>query len=135
MKKALIFIVIINILFSACDCSYQYGVYAKNATSQDIIVTYKSNRDIRSNLEQVITIPAGEQKRIIFTKDIKVPEGCTGTTSTHAPLVAEYIFAVNGDGLKSKLQWLDPSIEFFKEDIQQGTFTMVFEEDDFSPNK
>ena len=131
MKKALSFIILLNILFSACDCSYQYGVYARNDSNQDIRVIYKSDRDQGSTLEQEVIIPAGKQKRIIYTNDIKVPEGCTGTTTDHASYVAEYIYAINADGQKSKLRWLDHSIEFFKEDIQQGTFTMIFQEDDF----
>jgi len=82
-------------------------------------------------LEQEVVIPAGAQKRLIYTDDIKVPEGCTGTTPDHANYVAEYIYAIDADGQKSKLRWLDPKIEFMKEDIQQGTFTMVFDEEDF----
>ena len=131
MKKALSFIILINILFSACECSYQYGVYARNDSDQDIRVVYKSERDLGSTLEQQVTIPAGKQKRIIYTDDIKVPEGCTGTSAEHASYVASYIYAINADGQKSKLRWLDPTIKFIKEDIQQGTFTMVFKEDDF----
>jgi len=131
MKKALSFIILINLLFSACECSYQYGVYARNDSDQDIKVIYKSERDQGSKLEQAVTIPAGEQRRIIYTDDIKVPEGCTGTTPEHANYVAEYIYAVNADGQRSKLKWLDPDIEFLKEDIQQGTFTMVFRKEDF----
>ena len=131
MKKVLSFIILLNILFSSCDCSYQYGVYARNDSDQDIRVIYKSDRDQSSTLEQEVVIPAGAQKRLIYTDDIKVPEGCTGTTPDHANYVAEYIYAIDADGQKSKLRWLDPKIEFMKEDIQQGTFTMVFDEEDF----
>ncbi|MBT8218257.1 MAG: hypothetical protein KJP00_00420 [Bacteroidia bacterium] len=131
MKKILTLVILVNIIFTACECSYQYDVYVKNSSSQELKISYFSKNDRLSSNEQTLTLKAGESQRIISSNDIRVPEGCSGIHPDHSKFVAEYITAINASGRESKLKWGDPSIKLQREDIQQGSFTMEFTNADF----
>lgn len=130
MLKKIIFSTLIIIGFSSCECSYQYTVYVRNNTGEELQVAYKSLNDIRGEVEEIVTVPAGGFQKIITSTDLIDADGCTGTKVAHCKMVAEYVNATL-DSKPSKISWCDERINFIKSDIQQGEFEIIYTDADF----
>lgn len=129
MKPQLIFILISLIGFTSCDDSYQYDVYAKNSTAENIKIVFKSSQDIVKTDEQTILLKPGESKRIISTSNISLKEQ-ESKTINHCQRAAEYIKAYKG--LQAgKVDWCDQEIKFELEDIGQWSFTIDYKPEHF----
>lgn len=132
MKSILFTLLIISIAFISCDCTYQYGVFVKNSTDENIKITYKSLSGEKAGFETETILKAGELKQIISTYDLETGEGCEGCKETHCALVAEYVNAEIRDGIPSTKKWCSDNIKFEKTDIQQAEFTLEYTLDDFA---
>lgn len=130
MLKKLLFSTLIIIGFLSCECSYQYTVYVRNNTGEELQVAYKTTNDIRGEVEETVTVPPGAFESIIVSVDLFDPEGCTGTKPEHCKMVAEYVNATL-DSKPSKIEWCDEKINFIKSDIQQGEFEIIYTMEDF----
>ena len=130
MLKKIIFSTLIIIGFFSCECSYQYTVYVRNNTGEELQVAYKTLNDVRGEVEETVKVPAGAFESIIISVDLFDPEGCTGTKAEHCKMVAEYVNATL-DEKPSKIAWCDERIKFIKSDIQQGEFEIIYTEADF----
>ncbi len=130
MFKKLIFSIITILAFFSCDCTYQYGVYVRNETGEDLKIAYKTNVDQRGEVEETIILPKGKNKFIINSTDLNTGKGCPGAKATDCKLVADYVTAYLGDK-KSKIEWCSDAVQFDKTDIQQAEFTIVYQLEDF----
>gem|GEM_PF-1005787 len=120
------------ILLSSCNSTYQYGVYVKNETGEDLKVAYKSSTDVKGIVEEAVTLRDGEGKMVIWTKDLKVSEAeDTGrTTAEHSHLVADYVNAFKDD-IPSKIKWNGEGVRFERTDIGQAEFMITYTAEDF----
>ena len=132
MNKNFITIILLCIAFASCDCTYQYGVFVKNSTGEDIKVTYLSLSGEKAGFETESFLKAGELKQIISTYDLETGNGCEGCKETHCTLVAEYVNAEIRDGIPSTKKWCSENIKFEKTDVQQAEFTIEYTLDDFA---
>ena len=132
LKRILIFGLLLASL-SSCDSTYQYGVYVKNETGEDLKVAYKSSTDVKGFVEEAITLKDGEGKMVIWTKDLTVPEAeDTGrTTATHSHLVADYVNGFIKDDIPSKIKWNGEGVRFERTDIGQAEFMITYTPEDF----
>ena len=130
IKNIFVFLLISGTLIS-CDCTYQYGVFVKNSTGEDINITYKSLSGEKAGFETETVVKTGELKHIISTYDLETGEGCEGCKETHCNLVAEYVNAEIRDGILSTKKWCSDNIKFEKTDIQQAEFTIEYTLEDF----
>ncbi|MFT5165187.1 MAG: hypothetical protein ACI8P3_000411 [Saprospiraceae bacterium] len=130
MKNYLLFSILILLGFSSCDSTFQYDVYVKNSTAENIKVVFKSPKDVNGADERAIELKAGEQKRIISTSNLDIPESgrINPRNCTH---VAEYINAFIQETTPSKIKWCDENIKFEQEDIGQWTYTLEYTSADF----
>ena len=121
------------IFLSSCDSTYQYGVYIKNETGEDLKVAYKSSTDAKGVIEEITTLRNGEGKMVIWTKDLTVSEAeDTGrTTATHSHLVADYVNAYIKDSIPSKIKWGGEGVRFERTDIGQAEFMITYTDKDF----
>lgn len=133
MLKQILFIGLSLILLSACNSTYQYGVYVRNSTGEELKLAYKSSTDTKGIIEEEITLKDGEFRRIIWTKDLTVAEAeDTGrTTHQHSHLVADYVNGFIKDNIPSKIKWNDENIKFMRTDIGQAEFVITYTADDF----
>ena len=131
MKNVLIILALVSTALISCDCTYQYGVFVKNSTGENIKITYKSLSGEKAGFESEIVLKDGEQKQIISSYDLETGEGCTGCKEAHCKLVAEYVNAEIRDGIPSTIKWCDKNIQFDKTDIQQAEFTIEYTLEDF----
>ena len=132
LKQILIFALCLIFLIS-CDSTYQYGVYVKNETGEDLKVAYKSSTDVKGVVEETVTLRDGEGKMVIWTEDLTVPEAeDTGrTTATHSHLVADYVNAFIKDDVPSKIKWNGEGVRFERTDIGQAEFMITYTPSDF----
>jgi len=133
MLKQILIIGLSLILLSSCDSTYQYGVYVKNETGEDLKVAYKSTTDVKGIVEETVTLRDGEGKIVIWTKDLTVSEAeDTGRTSaTHSHLVADYVNAFIKDSIPSKIKWNGEGVRFERTDIGQAEFMITYTAKDF----
>lgn len=124
MKNYLFISLCLIIGLTSCDDTYQYDVYAKNTTSENITVVFKSLNNVAGDKEQSILLKAGESKRIISTSNIS-PEKENPTSLQHCNRAAEYVRAFK-ESVPSKLEWCNENIKFELEDIGQWTFTIEY---------
>ncbi len=132
LKQILIFGLCL-ILLSSCNSTYQYGVYVKNETGEDLKVAYKSSTDVKGVVEETVTLRDGEGKMVIWTKDLTVSDAeDTGrTTATHSHLVADYVNAFIKDDIPSKIKWNGEGVRFERTDIGQAEFMITYTAKDF----
>lgn len=131
MKKIILFSLLLSLGFMSCDSKYQYGVWAKNSTNEDLILAYKTTTDERGTVEEEITLKAGENKRIIWTTNLDFGEGWTGTLAEHCGSVAEYVRAKKSDGTPSNIEWCTNDVRFEKTDIGQAEFMIEYKPENF----
>ncbi|NNC85973.1 MAG: hypothetical protein HKN75_07820 [Bacteroidia bacterium] len=122
---------ILPIVFSSCDCTYQYGVNVINSTGEDLTINYKSLSGEKAGFDSKLLLKDGERKQIISTYDLETAEGCTGCKENHCTMVAEYVTAYIKDSIPSNINWCDKNIQFDKTDIQQAEFTIDYKLSDF----
>ena len=115
----------------SCDSDYQYGVWVKNSTNEDLTLAYKTSTDERGEVEEQITLKAGENKRIIWTTNLDFGEGRTGTLATHCSRVAEYVRATKSDGTPSNVEWCSDKVRFEKTDLGQAEFMIEYKPENF----
>lgn len=133
MKKNIFLFFTFCFILTSCGNSYQYNVFVKNDTGEAIKVKFKTLNDRKGIIEDTIEIAAGDAKQIICSKDIATGEGeVTGVQASHCEFVAEYVNAYIREDIESKTKWCDNNIEFRHEDIQQGSFTIVYTKNDFN---
>jgi hypothetical protein len=128
MIRTILFLSMTLFLFASCECSYQYNVYVKNDTKQDLTIIYKA-KDAES--EKTLELKPGGYEMIISSPDIKTEEGCTGCQATHCNEVAEYIHATMNDTTTNTTKWCSESVKMETVDIQQGEFTITYSDSDF----
>ena len=133
MLRQILFFGLFLILLSSCNSTYQYGVYVKNETGEDLKVAYKSSTDVKGIVEETVTLRDGEGKMLIWTKDLTIPEAeDTGrTTAEHRHLVAEYVNAFIKDDIPSKIKWNSEGVRFERTDIGQAEFMITYTAEDF----
>lgn len=132
LRQILIFGLCLMFLIS-CNSTYQYGVYVKNETGEDLKVAYKSSTDVKGMVEETVTLKDGEGKMVIWTKDLRVSEAeDTGrTTAEHRHLVADYVDAFIKDDIPSKIKWNGEGVRFERTDIGQAEFMITYTAEDF----
>jgi len=132
LKQILIFGLCL-IFLSSCDSTYQYGVYVKNETGEDLKVAYKSSTDVKGIVEETVTLRDGEGSMLIWTKDLTVSETeDTGrTTAEHRHLVADYVNGFIKDSIPSKIKWDGEGVRFERTDIGQAEFMITYTAEDF----
>jgi len=138
MKKTLFTILFFSIAlsFSACHATFQYDVYVKNDTGEPLKIAYKAPNDVRGVTEEVLTLKAGEYKKLISTIDIAPDLQKMATHTKHCTYVAEYINAFIKNDIPSSIQWCSDQVHFEKTDIQQAEFTISYTLANFGlPNK
>ena len=128
MIRTIFFLSLALLLYTSCECSYQYDVYVKNDTNQNLTITYKAKD---SDSEQTVELKAGAMERIISSPDIKTEEGCTGCQATHCSEVAEYVHATMNDTTTNTTKWCSEDVKMETVDIQQGEFTITYSDTDF----
>ena len=75
MLKKLPFSTLITIGFCSCECSYQYTIYVRNNTGEELQVAYKTMNDIRGEVEETVTVSPGAFESFIISIDLFDPEG------------------------------------------------------------
>lgn len=133
MKKTIVLFLSLGFLLASCGNSYQYNVFVKNDTGETITVKFKTLNDRKGEIEDTLEIEAGDSKQIITSKDIDTGDGeVTGVQASHCNYVAEYVNAFIRKDIPSNTKWCDENIQFAHEDIQQGSFTIVYTKKDFN---
>lgn len=130
MKFIPILSIALMLLLSSCtDCSYQYDLWVKNDSSQNIIIETK-NAQLRDNNGSAYTdLAPGDYKKIWSSKDISVGN-CKGLDKSHCSLITEHVRIKRKSGQTSNLMWCeDYKLEWV--DIQQGEFSAVVTDADF----
>jgi len=127
MFRTIFFLSMALFLYTSCECSYQYNVYVKNETEQDLTILYKA-KDADS--EKTLNLKPGGYEMIISSPDIAPEEGCTGCQASHCSEVAEYIHATMNDSTNTT-KWCSDNVKMETVDIQQGEFTITFTPSDF----
>ena len=74
MIRTILFLSMTLFLFASCECSYQYNVYVKNDTKQDLTIIYKA-KDAES--EKTLELKPGGYEMIISSPDIKIEREVT----------------------------------------------------------
>lgn len=128
MIRIIFFLSLALLLYTSCECSYQYEVYVKNETSQEMIIAYKAKN---GDSEQTIQLKPGGYERIISSPDIETEEGCTGCLASHCSEVAEYVHATINDSTTNTTKWCSEDVKMETVDIQQGEFTITYSAADF----
>ncbi len=133
MLKQILIISLSLILWSSCNSTYQYGVYVKNETGEDMKLAYKSSADVKGIVEETVTLRDGEGKMLIWTKDLTVSEAedVGRTTAGHSHLVADYVNGFIKDDIPSKIKWNGEGVKFMRTDIGQAEFVITYTPEDF----
>ena len=127
MLKNVILLFILAALCSACDSTWQYGVYVKNDTGEDMKIAFKSDVDREGPVEKTIVLKDGQSQLIINTIDLPVE----GTWKDNKALIADYVKAYIRDTIPSKIQWTDQKVQAEVMDIQQAEYSIHYTINDF----
>lgn len=120
---------ICTMFLMGCDSESQYDVYVLNKTDTTLQVAFKSMKDQSGVVEKTIFLKPSERRKIISTVFFNSGQG-NGTSEKDCHLVATYVTA-SQDGKKSSKEWCSDAVEYTREDVSQGSFTLNYTDADF----